>query len=93
MNVENLLKRLIPFDNVYSKEQFLSALTPELLESLKEKINSNSNWKNKAENEQVYFIFDDERWKCPKQSKFKLNIQINLIGYDEKPVISIYYLP
>lgn len=92
MDVEKLLERLIPFDVVYSKEEFLSVLTPQLKEVLKEKINSNSKWRNKAELEQVYFILDDERWKRPSTFKLKPHIKINFIGKDEKPVVSIYYL-
>ena len=93
MNVEELLKRLIPFQAGYSKEQFLSILTPELLEVLKQKIINNTKWRIKAENEPVYFILDDDRWKWPKRNNYNVNIKINLIGYDKKPVISITYLP
>jgi len=92
MNIEKLLERLIPFDDVYSKEQFLSVLTPELKEVLEKKINSNNKWRNKAENEQVYFILNDDRWKRPNKLTFKPTINITFIGKDEKPVISIYYL-
>ena len=93
MDVNKLLERLIPFDNGYSKEKFLSILTPQLKTSLEEKINSNKKWKNKAKNEPVYFILNDDRWKRPNKLKFKPNIIISFIGHDEKPVISIYYLP
>ena len=93
MNIKKLLERLIPFDDVYSKENFLSILTPELISVLEKQINSNSKWRNKAENEQVYFILNDDRWKRPNNFKFKPIINISFIGHDEKPVISIYYLP
>ena len=92
MDVEKLLERLIPFDDAYSKEIFLSVLTPELKNVLKEKINSNKKWRNKAEHEQVYFIYDDDRWKRPNHFKFKPHIKISFIEHDEKPVISIYYI-
>lgn len=92
MDVEKLLERLIPFDNALSKKAFLSVLTPQLKTILEEKINSNKKWRNKAEHEQVYFILNDDRWKRPHHFKFKPTININFIGKDEKPVISIYYL-
>lgn len=93
MNIEKLLERLIPFDDIYSKEKFLSVLTPELKAILEEKINSNNKWRIKAKNEQVYFILNDDRWKKTSHFKFKPTINISFIGKDKKPVISIYYLP
>lgn len=92
MDVEKLLKRLIPFDDIYSKERFLSILTPKLLESLKEQINSNCKWRDKAENEPVYFIVHNDIWKCSKSYCEHIPyIKIVLIGKEEIPVVSIYY--
>ena len=93
MNVEKLLERLIPFETGCSKEDFLFLITPQLKKILREKINNDIKWKTKAENGPIYFILNDDRWKFPNNHKFTLNIQISLIGHDEKPVISIYYLP
>ena len=49
----------------------------------------NIEWVLRAEEEDVYFIFDDERWKRKKICN-KAYVQLLFVGHEHFPVIKIF---
>ena len=93
MDVNELIDKSICFDEVYRKKQFLLLLDefPQIREEIEilMKKEKNIEWVLRAEEEDVYFIFDDERWKRKKICN-KAYVQLLFVGHEHFPVIKIF---
>lgn len=82
---------LIPYYGADSSDVFLKALSSYsgLKESLDKQLESNTDWVAAADNNQIFFIFDNYRWKRPNSFPFEPKLQLKLIGPEKVPTISI----
>ena len=93
MDVNELIDKSICFDEVYRKKQFLLLLDefPQIRKEIEilMKKEKNIEWVLRAEEEDFYFIFDDERWKRKKICN-KAYVQLLFVGHERFPVIEIF---
>lgn len=89
-DVDELIERLIPYDNSV-KEDFLSALTPDLKKSLEIQLANNPDWAKQAKS-RAFFTIVDDRWKFPKSHIFQKCICLKFVGLFRCPTVTIYYL-
>lgn len=93
MDVNELIDKSICFDEVYRKKHFLQLLDefPQIREEIgilmkKEK---NAEWLLRVEEEDVFFIVDDVRWKR-KNICNKAYVQLLFVGHEHFPIIKVF---
>ena len=93
MDVNELIDKSRCFDEVHRKEKLLESLNefPQLKKDLNIllKDQKNAEWVSKVEEEDVFFIIVDDRWKYV-DLYHKASIELLLVGKERVPVIKIF---
>lgn len=82
---------LRPYDGYSPLELFVEALSsyPELNENLNTQLESNPEWISRAEHTQICFVLNDSTWKRSEDIPFIPKLQLELMGTEKIPTISI----
>lgn len=82
---------LRPYDGYSPSELFVETLSiyPELSENLSNQLESNPDWISRAEHTQICFLLNESVWKTPKDVPSVPKLQLELMGVEKIPTISI----
>lgn len=92
--LQNILNEedFLPYDEGSTLEKLREVLHshPQLKDHFDSQLKTNENWVKKANNNQVFFIVRDDRWKNNIR-QFEPSLMLKLVGPDKCPVISINF--